>query len=95
MESGTQTQIEQSLAQIRETAGQLLASLSTAEVGDRDAAALSLEVARSLGTVEQAAHGLRLQVLAQADRLKAARGGIGPWLAAREGRACLMVCVSG
>jgi hypothetical protein len=35
--------------------------------------------------VEHAAHGLRLQVLAQADRLKAARGGIGPWLAAKQG----------
>jgi Domain of unknown function (DUF222)/HNH endonuclease len=83
---GNATHIEQGLTQIREAATQLLASLSDAEPGDREAAALSLEIAASLGVVEQAAHGLRLQVLAHADRLKAARGGIGPWLAAHQGQ---------
>jgi len=84
--AGIEQGIELGLTQVREAAAQLLASLSGAEVGDRQAAALSLEVAASLGVVEQAAHGLRLQALAQADRLRAARGGVGPWLAARQGQ---------
>ena len=86
MGNETRTEIEQGLGQIRLAATQLLATLGEAEVGDRAAAALSLELAASLGVVEQATHGLRLQVLAQADRLKAARGGIGPWLAAQQGQ---------
>jgi hypothetical protein len=86
MGNDTQTEIELGLTQIRHAAAQLLATLSAAQPGDREAAALSLEVAASLGVVEQAAHGLRLQVLAHADRLKAARGGIGPWLAAQQGQ---------
>lgn len=84
--AGIEQRIELGLAQVREAAAQLLASLCGAEEGDRQAAVLSLEVAASLGVVEQAAHGLRLQVLAQADRLRAARGGIGPWLAVRQGQ---------
>jgi len=86
MGNTTLTEIELGLTQIRQAATQLLATLDGAQVGDREAAALSLEAAASLGMVEQAAHGLRLQVLAQADRLKAARGGIGPWLAAQQGQ---------
>ena len=49
--------------------------------GDREGAAGLLEFARMLGTREQAEHGRLIQVLAQADRVRAARGGVKAWAA--------------
>jgi hypothetical protein len=61
------------------------------DVSDRGAAAELLEAAEQFGRVEQAAHGQLILVLAQADRVRAARGGVTAWVAthldACDGRA--------
>jgi hypothetical protein len=59
--------------------------------GDREAAAVLLEAAEELGRGEQARHGQLIQLLGQADRVKAHRAGVKAWVAAHldvsEGRA--------
>jgi hypothetical protein len=61
------------------------------DVSDREAAAELLEAAEQIGRREQAAHGQLILVLAQADRMKAAKGGVKAWVAthldACDGRA--------
>ena len=61
------------------------------EAADREAAAELLKTAELVGRGEQAAHGRLVLLLAQADRLKAARGGVKAWVAthldACDGRA--------
>jgi hypothetical protein len=61
------------------------------DASDRGAAAELLETAELIGRGEQAAHGRLIMVLAQADRVKAARGGVKAWVAAHldacDGRA--------
>jgi hypothetical protein len=49
--------------------------------GDREGGVGLLELARLLGRREQAGHGQLIQALAQADRVKAARGGVKAWAA--------------
>jgi hypothetical protein len=51
------------------------------EAEDRDAAAALLDGAELVGRSEQARHGELIQLLAQADRVKAAKGGIAAWVA--------------
>ncbi|WP_034263521.1 HNH endonuclease [Actinospica robiniae] len=79
--------LEQMAVVLRASVARQLEALAAAGPEDREAAAASLELAAAIGRIEQVAHGLHLQALAQADRVKAARGGIGPWLAARQGYA--------
>ncbi len=61
------------------------------DASDREAAAELLETAELIGRGEQAGHGRLILVLAQADRVRAARGGVRAWVAARldacDGRA--------
>ncbi|MBR7830108.1 hypothetical protein KDK95_27645, partial [Actinospica sp. MGRD01-02] len=49
--------------------------------GDREGADVLLELAQMLGRREQAGHGQLIRALAQADRVKAARGGVKAWAA--------------
>jgi hypothetical protein len=51
------------------------------DASDRAAAAELLEAAEQIGRGEQAAHGRLVLLLAQADRVKAARGGVKAWVA--------------
>ena len=51
------------------------------DAADGRGAAELLEIAEAVGRSEQAAHGQLLQLLAQADRIKAARGGVKTWVA--------------
>ena len=44
-----------------------------------------LEAVRRVEAAERIAHGVKLRLLAEADRRKAARAGVGPWLAAELG----------
>ena len=74
-------QIQAAAGLMRETVEQVLAASGEAKPKDTQAAETVLEVLHAVGILSQAAHGLMLQLTAQADRLKAARGGIGPWLA--------------
>ena len=48
---------------------------------DRHNAAVLLEAAQTVGRCEQARHGQLIQLLAQADRVRANRGGLAPWIA--------------
>jgi hypothetical protein len=61
------------------------------EAADRDGAPVLLEAAEVIGRCEQARHGQLVRVLAQAERVKAHRGGLVPWIAthldASDGRA--------
>jgi HNH endonuclease len=61
------------------------------DVSDREAAEELLEAAGQFGRREQADHGQLILVLAQADRVRAARGGVKAWVAthldACDGRA--------
>ncbi|HWG26040.1 DUF222 domain-containing protein, partial [Actinospica sp.] len=61
------------------------------DASDRDAAVELLEVAEAVGRRGQADHGRLVLLLAQADRVKAARGGVKAWVATRldvsDGRA--------
>jgi HNH endonuclease len=66
------TLIEQVLSIARET-----------DTSDRDAAAVLLEAAEAVGRCEQARYGQLIQLLAQADRVKATRGGLAPWASTR------------
>lgn len=83
------------LAALYARADELVASmLETArglEQPDRAGAAQLLELAELVGRREQAAHGQLIQMLAQADRVRAARGGVKAWVATRldvtDGRA--------
>ena len=47
---------------------------------DHEAAALLLEATETVGRSEQARHGQLIRLLAQADRVKANRGGLAPWI---------------
>ncbi|MBR7831490.1 hypothetical protein KDK95_34695, partial [Actinospica sp. MGRD01-02] len=49
--------------------------------GDREGADVLLQLAQMLGRREQAGHGQLIRALAQADRVKAARGGVKAWAA--------------
>ena len=75
----------QSLAELDARRDQVIAAaLETArelDATDRQGAAELLEIAEAVGRSEQAAHGQLLQLLAQADRIKAARGGVKAWVA--------------
>ena len=51
------------------------------DASDREAAAELLETAEQFGRREQADHGQLILVLAQADRVKAAKGGVKAWVA--------------
>ena len=51
------------------------------DASDRDGAAELLEVAGAIGRRGQADHGRLVLLLAQADRIKAARGGVKAWVA--------------
>jgi hypothetical protein len=61
------------------------------DAADREAAAELLETAELVGRGEQAAHGRLVLLLAQVDRVRAARGGVKAWVAthldASDGRA--------
>lgn len=58
----------------------LLALSLEVEAGDRGGAAELLRVAEVIGRDGQAREGQLLQILAQADRVKAHRGGLAPWI---------------
>ncbi|WP_034270321.1 HNH endonuclease signature motif containing protein [Actinospica robiniae] len=75
-------EIEAAAAGLRRAVNQVLAATENASPKDPEVAGMLLQVLRALGTAEQTAHGLMLQTTARADRLKAAPGGVGPWLAA-------------
>ena len=81
MRESAVAQIEAAAGQMREAVEQVLAASRDAKPKDTAAADVVLEVLRAVGVVAQAAHGMTLQLAAQADRLKATRGGVGPWLA--------------
>ena len=81
MHESTVAQIEAAAGQMRQAVEQVLAASADAKPRDAQAAEAVLEVLRAVGVLAQAAHGMTLQLTAQADRLKAARGGMGPWLA--------------
>ena len=51
------------------------------DASDREAAAELLETAEQIGRREQAAHGQLILLLAQADRVRAAKGGVKAWVA--------------
>jgi hypothetical protein len=61
------------------------------ETADRDGVPVLLEAAQVIGRCEQARHGQLVRVLAQAERVKAHRGGLIPWITthldASDGRA--------
>jgi hypothetical protein len=61
------------------------------EAADREHVPVLLEAAEVIGRCEQARHGQLVRVLAQAERVKAHRGGLIPWIAthldASDGRA--------
>jgi hypothetical protein len=80
MESAV-TQIEEAIGQIRDAVERVLAATDGAQPRDAAAGDAVLGMVQAVGTAAQSAHGLMLQLLAAADRLKAARGGVGPWLA--------------
>ena len=73
------------LAELDARRNQVIAeALETArglDAADRQGAADLLEIAEAVGRCEQAAHAQLLQLLAQADRVKAARGGVKAWVA--------------
>src|ERR1700761_2172059 len=80
-------EFEQVAVALSESVARRLELLGGAVPGDREAGAASLALAAAIGRIARVAHGLHLQALAQADRVKAARGVIGPWLAAQQGYA--------
>lgn len=59
----------------------LLASARKAEVADQAAATALCDAAKEIGRNAQARQGQLVQILAQADRIKTPRGGLGPWIA--------------
>lgn len=59
---------------------QLLALVEHVDEDDREAAVLTLPVAEEIGRSGQVREGVLLRVLAQADRVKANRGGLAPWI---------------
>lgn len=52
----------------------------TIDPNDHEATDLLLEVAQVVGRCEQARHGQLIQLLAQADRVRASKGGLAPWI---------------
>ena len=83
-----QTSLRQDLARLRElntTTDKLITSILTtarqADPADRECAAVLLEAAETIGRSEQARQGQLVQLLAQAHRVKANRGGLAPWIA--------------
>lgn len=59
---------------------QLLALVEDIDAADREAAVLTLSVAKEIGRSGQMREGALLRALAQADRVKASRGGLAPWI---------------
>jgi hypothetical protein len=76
--TGYATQINTGLEIIRRAVGEAMAD---PDVGNQGL----LDVAAAVDQAERTGHGLLLRVLARADQVKAARGGIGPWLSAELG----------
>jgi hypothetical protein len=78
-------------AVVEERIKAFLESAREVDAGDRESSAVLLEGAAELGRVEQARHGQLIQLLGQADRIKAHRAGVKAWVAVHldvsEGRA--------
>jgi hypothetical protein len=78
-------------AVVEERIAALLELARTVDVGDREGAGALLEAAEMVGRCEQARHGQLIQLLGQAERVKAHRAGVKAWVATHldvsEGRA--------
>jgi Domain of unknown function (DUF222)/HNH endonuclease len=68
-------------AVVEERIKALLALARAIEPGDRDGAGVLLEAAQFVGQGEQARHGQLIQLLGQAERVKAHRAGLKAWAA--------------
>ena len=60
---------------------QILILARQVQATDREAGPVLLDLAAAAGISKQARHGQLIQALAQADRVKAARAGLAPWIA--------------
>jgi hypothetical protein len=66
---------------VEERIAAVLELARTIDAGDRDGAGVLLEVAGAVGRCEQARHGQLIQLLGQAERVRAHRAGVKAWVA--------------